>query len=523
MKLNRIALASSLLSSLSLTLSAADFIKLQNNTALNQSGAWSNGAIPGSSDVLVWDSTFTTPTTPANLSQLGGDMQVAGLRVSNVGGTRNAATTQVGAQNTGSANTLTLGAGGIDLSAATQGLYLQPRVILSANQTWNVANANTNNNPMSLSVGEDLAFIAGAADTPFNLGGFTVTKTGAGLAGFSSGHSITNGSFVVNAGTLHFQSGSSRITTLGADVSITVNSGATTQFAVQSNIVNVNSPITLNTGGTLALNNAQANTLNLNSPVTVAGDSSLIVRAQLNGNNSATSTLNFNGFLTGSANLSYVNTAASFMRMLGDNSGYSGTLTLNGLSGGRILRLQSDVAGSAAATWVVNAGNTLQIDGVNVQLGTLNGAGTVASSNAGVGGSLSVGSGTFSGIISNGTGQPLALTKVGPGKLTLTGANSYTGATTVSAGTLQTTTAQSGTASVSVASGATFSVQVATPGSTFTTQSLSLGTTSKAVLEIGVGATGNPAAAPLTVGTLSVDVPSVLKLSGGSLSPGTFP
>jgi autotransporter-associated beta strand protein len=51
---------------------------------------------------------------------------------------------------------------------------------------------------------------------------------------------------------------------------------------------------------------------------------------------------------------------------------------------------------------------------------------------------------SFAGVIANNIGQS-ALTKVGNGTLTLAGGNSYTGATTVSAGRLQINGSTSGT------------------------------------------------------------------------------
>src|SRR5205823_9329616 len=69
-------------------------------------------------------------------------------------------------------------------------------------------------------------------------------------------------------------------------------------------------------------------------------------------------------------------------------------------------------------------------------VGMLTGGGTVTRGNAGLA-TLTVGStglsGTFSGTIQNGGGT-LALVKSGAGVLTLAGANTYTGGTTVSGG-----------------------------------------------------------------------------------------
>jgi autotransporter-associated beta strand protein len=85
---------------------------------------------------------------------------------------------------------------------------------------------------------------------------------------------------------------------------------------------------------------------------------------------------------------------------------------------------------SSGATYNVNASDTV---------GSIAGAGTISSSTSGSK-TLSAGandtSTSFSGVIQNGSGT-IALTKVGSGTLTLTGNNTFTGLTTVSAGTLK--------------------------------------------------------------------------------------
>jgi autotransporter-associated beta strand protein len=88
----------------------------------------------------------------------------------------------------------------------------------------------------------------------------------------------------------------------------------------------------------------------------------------------------------------------------------------------------------------VNAGGTFDLDGGTQAVGSLSGAGTVTNSYSNVnypgGALLTLGNEgtnqTFSGTISGN----LALTKVGSGTQTLSGANSYTGGTTINAGAL---------------------------------------------------------------------------------------
>ena len=138
----------------------------------------------------------------------------------------------------------------------------------------------------------------------------------------------------------------------------------------------------------------------------------------------------------GTETLSGVNTYA------GGTTVAAGTLALSG-------------SGSIATSSAVAVAGTLDISGVTAgtTITTLSGAGTVALGNQTL--TISNGSTTFSGVIRDaglvaGTGSSLILAG---GSLTLSGANIYTGATTVSAGTLNVTGSIAG--AVTVASGAT--------------------------------------------------------------------
>ncbi|MCY2989631.1 MAG: autotransporter-associated beta strand repeat-containing protein, partial [Planctomycetota bacterium] len=107
----------------------------------------------------------------------------------------------------------------------------------------------------------------------------------------------------------------------------------------------------------------------------------------------------------------------------------------------------------------VSVTGTLDLGGFNEAVNGLSGAGTVTSSTGPGTATLTVGNNdstsAFSGVIQNATGS-VALTKVGSGTLTLSGTNTYTGATAVTAGTLVVTGATAAGSAVSVASGGTF-------------------------------------------------------------------
>ncbi|MGA8819961.1 MAG: autotransporter-associated beta strand repeat-containing protein, partial [Xanthobacteraceae bacterium] len=97
----------------------------------------------------------------------------------------------------------------------------------------------------------------------------------------------------------------------------------------------------------------------------------------------------------------------------------------------------TNVFGATSAI-TVNTPGLLDLGGNNQQIGSLTGSGIVI--NSGLASTiLTTGDATntlFSGVIQNGAGV-MALTKQGAGTFTLTAANTYTGTTTIDAGTLQ--------------------------------------------------------------------------------------
>ncbi len=133
-----------------------------------------------------------------------------------------------------------------------------------------------------------------------------------------------------------------------------------------------------------------------------------------------------------------------------------GTLTLSGANtytGGTAVQAGTLMAGASQVLGTgsvdVSAGATLNLNGYGQSFGALSGAGTVQLGSA----TLTLGSGntstTFSGAV-NGTG---GLIKQGSGALTLSGVNTYTGATQIDAGSLVVNGSIAGSA-VTVGSGA---------------------------------------------------------------------
>ena len=134
----------------------------------------------------------------------------------------------------------------------------------------------------------------------------------------------------------------------------------------------------------------------------------------------------------------------------------------------------TNVFGSTSAI-TVNTPGILDLAGNSQQIGSLAGSGTVTNSVA-ASATLTTGDATstvFTGVIEDGTGQT-ALTKEGAGTQTLTGINTYTGATTINGGTLALTGGGSiaGSSGVNVANATgAFDISGTTTGASITTLS----------------------------------------------------
>ncbi|QDU26437.1 Hemolysin, chromosomal [Anatilimnocola aggregata] len=178
----------------------------------------------------------------------------------------------------------------------------------------------------------------------------------------------------------------------------------------------------------------------------VAGTQSITIEGTSNLTIGNASTTEIAGVISGSGSLTKQGAGTVTLGAANTYSGVTsitqGVLLVNGS-----LSNSTDVAVSAGATYQLGASDT--IDG-------LTGAGTVTLG----GNTLTVGGNneatpSFGGAI-GGTG---GLTKIGSGNQTLSGPNSYTGATTISTGTLSVTGSLSNLTDVSVASLATYSVE----------------------------------------------------------------
>jgi len=214
-------------------------------------------------------------------------------------------------------------------------------------------------------------------------------------------------------------------------------------------------------GGTLENNSGAAVTLT-NGIYVQPGTNSTLQITSLSGE-----ALTLSGNISGSGNLVANSTGSTVcnLQLAGNNSGFSGTLTVNNSSGMRFW-FASATAGSSNATWVFNSTGTdnekFTFGTGTLSLGSLSGNGNTRQDASGTT-TLSIGAlnldSAFSGTLNQGnSANIIAVTKVGDGRLTLSGNNPYTGPTTVNAGTLAVTGTYSGTGAYTVNNNGTLAV-----------------------------------------------------------------
>ena len=223
----------------------------------------------------------------------------------------------------------------------------------------------------------------------------TLTKDGAGTATLSGSNTYT-GATTINAGTLQIG-----------------NAGTTGSLATSSAITN---------NGTLAFNRTNTITQGTDFNSVISGTGSLIQAGS--GNLILSGANSYSGGTTLSAGTLNINNASAIG---------TGTLTI---SGGTL----NNTSGSLVTLSTNNAQNwnsNFAFTGTNdLNLGTGNVAMSSARTVTVNGGNLTVG-----GVVS---GATFNLAKAGAGTLILSGANTYSGATTISAGTLSVSTLANG-------------------------------------------------------------------------------
>jgi autotransporter-associated beta strand protein len=351
--------------------------------------------------------------------------------------------------NTGTFGPVTINSGAtLDLSGETTGaLTFNAKPFFIAGAGVGGIGAIYNNGPAAQSTNGSLEVVTLTGDatinatqrldlrggTPFlDLSGHTLTIIGGNQFSFFTG-TITPGTIDVQAGTFSIQQGASADG--NGQVILENNSrmafnNASTAFARP---IKGNGNVTLFNSTT---SSTVASPVSLNGTLSFAGSTASTVLT-LQGNISETT--------RSSVTVNNTNTPTPSVLLAGNNSYTGGTTITAG-----ILQAGSDTAlGAGQGPLIMNGtatlSGTLDLNGHSVTTGSLGGAadptsafGTITNTAAGPATLTMNGAAAppaFAGVIQNGTG-PVSLVKGGGGTSILSGANTYTGTTTVKQGIL---------------------------------------------------------------------------------------
>jgi fibronectin-binding autotransporter adhesin len=430
------------------------------STWSTSSGGASGASVPANGDNVYIEGGFTVTLTasPAN-SYIISINSGSTLALGTFGITASSLTMYCGVPSASvisGTGTLTLG-GNVTISDAgtnTIGATISCAISLGAARTFTVADDGTTATDLTVS-----GVIGGA---------FGLTKDGAGTLVLSGANTYT-GSTSISVGTLKLgAAGGATNTPLGTTGSgTTVSSGACldlngytlgTAEALSLNGTGISSGGALtNTGGNASYSGAI--TLVSATEISTTSSGSLTLSGAIGG---ATVGLILDGAGTGTVS-GVIGTISGTLTKNGTGtwtlSGantYTGATIINGgtLKAGRI----TQAFGITSAITLANTtGVALDVTGFSNAIGSLTGGGANGGNVTLGAATLTIGSdntspAAYSGIIS-GTG---AITKNGTGTLMLSGANTYTGLTTVSAGTLKNGTNNVIVGAVTVSDGGTY-------------------------------------------------------------------
>jgi autotransporter-associated beta strand protein len=437
----------------------------------SSTGNWNGGAIPGSSDVAIFDLNSDTNTA----TTLGATFSIKGLKIAD----------PIAAVSIAAGNTLTLDSSGIDMSTATQNLSIASPVVAGVAQSWNVGTGRT------LTVTGEVS-------------GTSFTKSGDGTVLLTVANTMA-GNVQLNGGQITVRNGGA----LGPAATNTLNQANGTTFRIENNGGSTSTfdghPISIATASsvTITSNSAGNGYFGL-----VTGDANSVFNVGATGNLVQVS------FSLGSSTQQFGSFLGRVEIADGGSIRFSSTSGLNN--------------GGASAIWDTNtSGNITARNSGTVNLGSLVGAGSLSGSSGASGTTIfSIGGRsencTYDGTLVDATpgSRIAALTKAGTATLTLTSATglTYGGATNVDAGTLKINGVKSGTGNTTVKNTTTLAGTGSIAGTTtiqnggtlapgdagignLTFSNLTLNTGSKLNLEFGVG---NDKATVSSGGTLTL-------------------
>ena len=360
----------------------------------------------------------------------------------------------------------------ISASTANQTLTISQNLLITGNGT----------KILTLGGSGNIAFNGSIPNgTSPNTSVISVTKSGAGTLTLNGTNTYTGGT-TISAGTVAFNNsfalGSGAISlngTLSALANATLSNNVSVATAgilrvgsgntfTNSGIISGNGSITKNSQGTLDLSSANSNSFSGGMKI----DDGIVVVTAI-GNSGSNSALGTNATIQLGAG-----TSVGAIRWEGTSDE-----TTN-----KVIDFKSTTTSSSGGTITANnTGRTLTFTSNTTATGSGNKTFTL-------GGSGNI---VFNGVISNGANATVSITKSGTGTTTLGVANTYTGATLVSAGTLIVNGSTGASSTVTVNAGATLGGSGTINGATLVNGTLNPGTASTltlgATLTLGSGST----------------------------------